>query len=133
MRRFLEFKGQSFHLDYDGADFVIKTKPHPFLLNLQRAIGVRRSWRATGARLLPWNVPSAFLASKRDTAARVSTLLFCRNAAPPWFFYGLRPHSKLATRGKPTTSVGLAARAAWRSCSPTALPRPWSARPVFAS
>jgi hypothetical protein len=25
MRRFLEFKGQSFHLDYDGADFVIKT------------------------------------------------------------------------------------------------------------
>ena len=47
MRRFLEFKGQSFRLDYDrdGADFVIKTEPHPFLLNLQRAIGVGRSWR----------------------------------------------------------------------------------------
>ena len=47
MRRFLEFKGQSFRLDYDrdGADFVIKTEPHPFLLNLQRAIG-GCSWRA---------------------------------------------------------------------------------------
>ena len=48
MRRFLEFKGQSFRLDYDrdSADFVIKTEPHPFLLNLQRAIGLGRSWRA---------------------------------------------------------------------------------------
>ena len=54
MRRFLEFKGQSFRLDYDrdGADFVIKTEPHPFLLNLQRAIGVGRSSRAPG--LLSW-------------------------------------------------------------------------------
>ena len=48
MRRFLEFKGQSFRLDYDRdrADFVIKAEPHPFLLKLQRAIGVGRSWRA---------------------------------------------------------------------------------------
>ena len=48
MRRFLEFKGQSFRLDYDrdSADFVIKTEPHPFLLNLQRAIGLGRSRRA---------------------------------------------------------------------------------------
>ena len=52
MRRFLEFKGQSFRLDYDrdGADFVIKTEPHPFLLNLQRAIGVGGSWRTLDTR-----------------------------------------------------------------------------------
>jgi hypothetical protein len=48
MRKFQEFKGQSFRLDYDRdrAGFVIKTEPHPFLLNLQRAIGVGRSRRA---------------------------------------------------------------------------------------
>ena len=34
MRRFLEFKGQSFRLDYDGkrADFIIKAEPHPFVV-----------------------------------------------------------------------------------------------------
>ncbi len=34
MRRFLEFKGQSFRLDYDRdrADFVVKTEPHPFVV-----------------------------------------------------------------------------------------------------
>ena len=30
----------------------------------------------------------------RIPTALVSTLLFCRNAAPLWFFYGLRPHLK---------------------------------------
>ena len=42
MRRFLEFPPR---LRPGGPDFVIKTEPHPFLLNLQRAIGVGRSWR----------------------------------------------------------------------------------------
>ena len=54
MRRSLEFKGQSFRLNYDRdrADFVIKTEPHAFLLNLQRAIGVGlRSARLTPSRL----------------------------------------------------------------------------------
>ena len=62
MRRFLEFKGQSFRPDYDRdrADFVIKTEPHPFLLNLQRAIGIGHLAGATGAGLLPWHVPPRF-------------------------------------------------------------------------
>ena len=34
MRRFLEFKGQNFRLEYDRnrADFVIKAEPHPFVV-----------------------------------------------------------------------------------------------------
>ena len=49
MRRFLEFKGQSFRLDYDRdrADFVIKTEPHPFLLNLQPP-STLKFWTAPG-------------------------------------------------------------------------------------
>ena len=30
----------------------------------------------------------------RHPTTLVSTLLFCRNAAPLWFFYGLRTHLK---------------------------------------
>ena len=63
MRRFLESKGQSFRLDYDGADFVIKTEPHPFLLNLQRAIGVGRSRRAQ-------SVPGFFLGMIRRISSQ---------------------------------------------------------------
>ena len=48
MRSIQEFKGQSTRLDYDRerGEFVLRPEPHPFLLNLQRAIGVGRSRRA---------------------------------------------------------------------------------------
>jgi hypothetical protein len=86
MRRFLEFKGQGFRLDYDRdrADFVIKTEPHPFLLNLQRAIGVggsggrSRQWskssspiRRLGRRRGYWRLPTSVrLADEQDALAK---------------------------------------------------------------